>query len=174
MAATTSTRYFDSFYDAVDSLKNGTLDHIMMNAVHPDAPSVIGNNYRNVFIVDSFISPSKPLVVATRKAVDVPKSIAVLYPSVANYTDTSAWGEVVRVTSGGLVSIGEDLLSGKYDSAIVYEETVTANADVLRIDEELGSPDDAWLVLGKQRTYMNSVLAWPDAPVKWLYKRQNY
>ncbi|KAF9879644.1 hypothetical protein CkaCkLH20_03187 [Colletotrichum karsti] len=175
LTGTSTITFYDSFYDAVAALKNDTLDHVLMNAVHPEAPSIVGSAFRTVFVVDAFISPSKPLVVATRRdAADPPRSVAVLYPAVANYTDTSRWPDVVRVTSGGLVQIARDLVEGVYDSAIIYRDTALANADVLRIDEELGSPDDAWLLLGRSRTYTNSVLAWPDAPVTWQWKKQWY
>ncbi|KAF4842419.1 hypothetical protein CGCSCA4_v008665 [Colletotrichum siamense] len=174
ISETSNISYYDSFYDAVAALKNDTLDYVMMNAVHPQASSIVGSDFRNVFIIDTFISPSKPLVVATRKDVADPQSIGILYPSVANYTDTSKWSDVVQITSGGLVQIAQDLLDGKYDSAIIYQDTALANSDVLQIDEELGSPDDAWLLLGRNRTYTNSVLAWPNAPVTWQWKKQWY
>lgn len=96
--------------------------------------------------------------------------------SVANYTDTSKWSNVVQVTSGGLVQIAQELSDEKIDSAIIYRATGGAgggaNSDVLRIDEELGSPDDAWLLLGRNRTYTHSVLAWPHAPITWRWKKQ--
>ncbi|KAJ0309757.1 hypothetical protein Brms1b_009033 [Colletotrichum noveboracense] len=172
ISETSNITYYDSFYDAVAALKNDTLDYVMMNAVHPQASSIVGSDFRNVFIIDTFISPSKPLVVATRKDVADPQSIGILCPSVAKYTDTSKWSDVVQITSGGLVQIAQDLLNGKYDSAIIYQDTALANSDVLQIDEELGSPDDAWLLLGRNRTYTNSVLAWPNAPVTWQWKKQ--
>ncbi|KAJ0283764.1 hypothetical protein CBS470a_007159 [Colletotrichum nupharicola] len=151
ISETSNITYYDSFYDAVAALKNDTLDYVMMNAVHPQASSIVGSDFRNVFIIDTFISPSKPLVVATRKDVADPQSIGILCPSVAKYTDTSKWSDVVQITSGGLVQIAQDLLNGKYDSAIIYQDTALANSDVLQIDEELGSPDDAWLLLGRNR-----------------------
>ena len=163
--------YYDSFYTAVDQLKNHTIDYMIMNCVHSQASAVIGSNYRDVHIIDTFISPSKPLVVATRKNVTDPQTIAILYPSVANYTDTSKWPNVIEVTTGALAHIATALLAGEYDSAIIYEEIATAHSDVLRIDEELGSPDDAWLVLGLNRTYTNGVLAWSEAPVTRQWRK---
>ncbi|PSR76131.1 hypothetical protein BD289DRAFT_477641 [Coniella lustricola] len=82
------------------------------------------------------------LVLATRKNITDPQSIALLYPSVANYTDISNYTDVIEITSGTLSAIAEDLVAGKYDSAIIYKSFATAHADTLDITEELGSPND--------------------------------
>jgi hypothetical protein len=60
----------------------------------------------------------------------------------------ATWLAPERAT-GALVDIGRSLLAGEYDSAILYQATVDANPDVLRVNEELGSPDDAWLIMGR-------------------------
>lgn len=162
---------FASFLVAVEQLRERQLDYVIANAVHPETPVIVGRNYREVFVVDSFISPSKPLAVVTRRDREPPRSIAVLHPSTTSYTDISRWSEHKHVTTGGLPVIAEGLLAGDYDSALVYREIAEHHSDILKVDEELGSPDDAWLVLGRDRTYTTGVLAWRDAPIAKQFHR---
>jgi hypothetical protein len=162
---------FDSFFEAVTEILDGKLDYVVENAVHPETPAIVGRFYREIFIVDCFISPGKPLAVVTRRDRQPPRSIALLHPSTTSYTDTSRWPEQKHITTGGLPFIAKGLLDGDYDSGLVYREVAEHHPDILKVDEELDSPDDAWLVLGRERTYTSDVLAWRDAPVTKQFQR---
>ena len=119
-----------------------------------------------MFVVDTFIPPGLPLAVLSRRDVDSPQSIGVLHPSTSDYVDTGAWEEVVPITEGTLHTVAQGLLEGRYDSGLVYLDYAERHPDRLRVDRCLGSPDDAWLVLGRERAYRDPILAWPDSPAK--------
>jgi hypothetical protein len=118
-----------------------------------------------VFIVDTFISPSLPLAVLTRADVDNPRSIGVLHPATTDYIDTSKWEQVTKITTGSLHTVADGLLKGRYDSGLVYLNYARRYPGQLRVDQEIGSPDDAWLVLGRKRTFAEPILAWKDGPI---------
>ena len=148
---------------AAQMLKDGKVDYIIQCAVHPDTPKTLGNNFRSMYVVDTFISPSKDLAVLTRKDIAQPKTIGAILPATEGYADLSRWETKVPVYS--IPVIVEKMLEGELDSGLVYLEYAEKYPDRFRIDEIIGSPDDAWLVYGLRRTYKDSVLAWPESPI---------
>jgi hypothetical protein len=158
-------RLSDSATAGVETVRDGVADYFIICAVHPDTPSIVGRFFREVFIVDTFISPSQPLAVLTRADVDRPRSIGVLHPATTEYIDTSKWELVSKITTGSLHTVADGLLKGRYDSGLVYLNYAQRYPGQLRIDQEIGSPDDAWLVLGRRRTFSEPILAWKDGPV---------
>ena len=158
-------RLADTATAGVEAVRDGVADYFILCAVHPDTPNLVGRFFREVFIVDTFISPSLPLAVLTRADVDKPRSIGVLHPATTDYIDTSKWEQVTKITTGSLHTVADGLLKGRYDSGLVYLNYAHRYPGQLRVDQEIGSPDDAWLVLGRKRTFVDPILAWKDGPI---------
>ena len=161
--------FVDDFAVAADDLLNGRIDYIIQCAVHPDTPKTMGAHYKSMFVVDTFISPSKELAVLTRKSVETPTSIGLLRPATESYADLSRWTH--RFHENSIPFVFEKMLAGEYDSGLVYLEYASQHPDLFRIDEVIGSPDDAWIVYGRERTYRDRILAWPDSPVVEQFRR---
>ena len=147
------------------AVRDGEADYFIICAVHPDTPDIVGSLFREVFIVDTFISPSQSLAVLTRTEVQKPRSIGVLHPATTEYIDTGKWERVTKITTGSLHTVAEGLMQGRYDSGLVYLNYAHRYPDRLRVDQAIGSPDDAWLVLGRKRTFTDPILAWRDGPI---------
>ncbi|KIM93477.1 hypothetical protein OIDMADRAFT_61623 [Oidiodendron maius Zn] len=111
-----------SFHDALERVRCGDVDHLLVNAVHPVADSIIGKHFREVFIIDAFITPSRPICIATRKDRRPAKIIGVLHPSTTTYTDLSRWEKHILCSTGSLLTIYNGLLKGEYDSGLIYKE----------------------------------------------------
>jgi hypothetical protein len=158
-------RLSDTATAGAEAVRDGAADYFILCAVHPDTPKIVGSFCREVFIVDTFISPSLPLAVLTRADVDRPRSIGVLHPATTGYIDTSKWEVVTKITTGSLHTVADGLLKGRYDSGLVYLNYAQRYPGRLRVDQEIGSPDDAWLVLGRKRTYSDPILACRDGPI---------
>ena len=158
-------RLSDTATAGAEAVRDGVADYFILCAVHPDTPNIVGRFFREVFIVDTFISPSLPLAVLTRADVSKPRSIGVLHPATTQYIDTSKWDLVVKITTGSLHTVADGLLKDQYDSGLVYLNYAHRYPHQLRVDQEIGSPDDAWLVLGRKRTFTEPILAWKDAPI---------
>lgn len=58
----------------------------------------------------------------------------------------------IEITSGTLHDVFDGLMARRYDSGLVYAGYAERHPELLRLDQLLGSPDDAWLVLGRERT----------------------
>jgi hypothetical protein len=171
LTATADLQLSASVDEAVQRIRAGTADYFVLCSVHPDTPRAVGRHYREMFVVDSFISPSLPLAVLTRADIEHPTSIGVLHPSTTDYIDAGKWELVVHITTGTLHTVAEGLLAGMYDSGLVYRNYADRFPGRLRVDQDLGSPDDAWLVLGRERTFSEPVQGWRDAPVARQFAR---
>lgn len=158
------------FNVATGGLMRGEYDFVIQCAVHPDTPPTLGTHFRKVFAVDSFISRSKELAVLTRSEVEQPKSIGLLAPATESYIDISRWEK--RISEPSLPIIFQNLLAGKYDSALVYLEYAEQYPDRVRVDEILGSPDDVWIVYADERTSGGKLQAWRDGPVRDLIRQK--
>lgn len=160
-----------TFDDACRGLADGSVDYIIQCAVHPDTPRIMGENFKSMYVIDTFISPSKDLAILTRSEVETPQTIALLRPATESYADLSSWPVLVHDIS--IPIILEKMLAGQYDSGLVYLEYASQHPGRFRIETVIGSPDDAWIVYGRQRAYKDKVLAWPDSPAAAEFKSRN-
>ncbi|MGX8013632.1 hypothetical protein ACVDG8_034050 [Mesorhizobium sp. ORM8.1] len=152
----------DNFELAIEGLRSGLYDFVVQCAVHPATPTTMGAYFNEVFAIDTFISRSKDLAVLTRSEIDNPKSIGLLAPATESYIDINKWE--TKISERSLPIIFNNLLEGKYDSALVYLEYAEQFPDRVRVDQVIGSPDDVWIVYGKERTSGGRLQAWHESP----------
>jgi len=156
-AGTEGLRLAGSFREAIAWLRSGEVDFVLQCAVHPDAPETLGGNFRAVFAIDCFISDSRPLAILTRADVVAPRSIGLVMPATASYADLGRWQEKRPYASIPLAFA--DLLAGHVDSALAYRDYADDHPGLLRVDEEIGSPDDVWIVYGRERAHPGGLIA---------------
>lgn len=157
---------FPDFDQAFAAFKRDELDFIVQVAVHPATTEMVARHRDWAFLIDAFISPSQVMVVATRREVEHPRTLG-LQPATAEYVDTGKWERMVP--SPSVITVGEGLLEGRFDSGITLERIAEQHADVLRVDEVIGTVDDAWLVYGRERLPAE-LHAWPDSPAARIYR----
>lgn len=157
--------YFETYSQALDMLRGGDVDFFTQVCAHPEVAITIEKFHRDVFVVDSFIAPTRPMGVVTRRDVGEPKSLGYMIAT-AGYFDRSRWSTIVTEISNGAVA--EGLLAGKYDSGFTTTELVERHPDRFRIDEYIGEVDVCWLVYGRERVRKGEITVWRDAPVRRL------
>ena len=150
-------KLFDNFDDALAAFDAHDIDYLVQCAVHPDTPRVMGSNFRERFVVDTFISPSHTLAILTRKEVDKPESISLVSPATDDYADLGSYSRLIPAVS--IPVAFERLMRGECDSALVYRYYFDAQPEKLRVDETIGSPDDAWIVYGRERVGTGEIVA---------------
>ncbi len=163
----------EDFFVGLDMIKSDQADFMMQVAVHPDCADVVASAYflYGIHIADTFISPSKDLGILTQIDIKNPKTLAI-QPATQKYTDISRWSEIIHVSS--IMNIAAGLLDGKYDSGLTTIEFADAHSDQLRVDVKIGTVDDPWLVLGKQRVSNGSILLCDNSPIVDQFRRFNY
>ncbi|RQZ27001.1 hypothetical protein DIE16_32160 [Burkholderia sp. Bp9090] len=162
-------RLFNNFDDAMAAFDSQEIDFLIQCAVHPDTPRVMGSNFHSRFVVDTFISPSQTLAVLTRKEVVKPQTISLVSPATDDYADLSSYSKLIPAVS--IPFAFERLMKGECDSALVYLYYYEANPEALRVDATIGSPDDAWVVYGRQRVVGDQIVADRKSPVSMQFAK---
>jgi hypothetical protein len=131
-------------------------------SAHPQVHEITEKYWTEVFVVDTFIYPTKHLVLLSRREVEKPRSLGIV-PATKGYVDLSQWEEVVDVASKPIVA--EGLLRGDYDSGLTHMEHVEEHADLLRLDLDIGEIDTTWVVYGREKRFHGEVIGIPSAEI---------
>lgn len=147
----------DTLAACAEAVLAGDAAYAVICSVHPDTPHLLTAYHKRLFLADTFISPSKPLAIVTREQIHRPHSIGV-FTATLGLADLSAWREIVVEKSGTIFDVETQLRRGAYDSALVYRDFID-RVSGYRLEMEIDSPDDAWLVLGTKRAYRGALVA---------------
>lgn len=159
----------DEFSDAFERMAAGEIQHIVQAAVHPQATDCVARAHFDygIHVIDTFISPSRELVVLTRTEVDAPQSLA-LQPATQGYLDTGRWPSLVPEAS--IMTVAAGLIAGRYDSGVTARDVADAHPGRFRVDQVIGTVDDPWIVYGRQRVCRDGAIIWPDSPAARFYR----
>ncbi|MCJ0764231.1 hypothetical protein [Variovorax terrae] len=160
-------RYVEHFFDALSLMREGVVDFTIQVCAHPDVALTIERHHREIFLIDSFIGPTRPMGVLTRKDVEKPRSLGYMVAT-RGYFDPGQWETRTEVISNSRVAQG--LLAGEYDSGFTSTDLAQEYPDRFRIDQVIGEVDVVWLVYGMQRVRTQELLAWKDAPAARLLR----
>jgi hypothetical protein len=152
--------FITDFFVGLEMLRETPGAFLVQCSAHPKVHEITEKYWTEVWVVDTFIYPTKHLVLLTRREVEKPRSLGIV-PATKGYVDLSQWEEIVDVASKPLVA--EGLLRGEYDSGLTHMEHVEENADELRLDLDIGEIDTTWVVYGKEKRFQGDVIGIPSA-----------
>jgi len=147
------------FFDGLEILRDTPDGFLVQCSAHPKVHEVTEKYWTEIFVVDTFIYPTKHLVLLSRKEVERPRSIGIV-PATKGYVDLSRWEVVIDVPSKPIV--GEGLLRGEYDSGLTHMEHVEEHAEELRLDLDIGEIDTTWVVYGHHKRFQGEVIGIPS------------
>jgi hypothetical protein len=136
------------------------LTFLIQCSAHPKVHEITEKYWKEVWVVDTFIYPTKHLCVLTRHEVEKSRSLGIV-PATKGYVDLSQWEEVIDVPSKPIV--GEELLAGRYDSGLTHIEHLHEHSDELRLDLDIGEIDTTWVVYGREKRFAGRVIGIPSA-----------
>jgi hypothetical protein len=148
------------FFVGLELLRETPNAFLVQCSAHPKVHEITEKYWTEVWVVDTFIYPTKHLVLLSRKEVEKPRSLGIV-PATKGYVDLSQWEEVIDVASKPIVA--EELLAGRYDSGLTHVEHVEEHAEELRLDLDIGEIDTTWVVYGKQKRFQGEVIGIPSA-----------
>ncbi|HEU5106397.1 MAG TPA: hypothetical protein VFU11_11220 [Solirubrobacterales bacterium] len=151
--------YIADFLDGLERIRGREDAFLVQCSAHPKVHEVTERYWKEVFVVDTFIFPTKHLVVLSRREVERPRSLGIV-PATKGYVDLSQWEEIIDVVSKPVV--GEELLTGRYDAGLTHIEHLEEHEDELRLDLDIGEIDTTWLVYGKQKRFEGEVIGIPS------------
>jgi hypothetical protein len=148
------------FFVGLEMLRETPGAFLVQCSAHPKVHEITERYWTEVWVVDTFIYPTKHLVLLSRKEVERPRSLGIV-PATKGYVDLSQWEEVIDVASKPIVA--EGLLRGDYDSGLTHMEHVEEHADQLRLDLDIGEIDTTWVVYGREKRFQAEVIGIPSA-----------
>jgi hypothetical protein len=148
------------FFDGLEAIRGRDDAFLVQCSAHPLVHEITEKHWTEIFVVDTFIYPTKHLVLLSRREVENPRSIGIV-PATKGYVDLSRWDEIVDVVSKPIVA--EGLLRGDYDSGLTHMEHVEEHADELRLDLDIGEIDTTWVVYGTRKRFRGEVIGIPSA-----------
>ena len=154
--------FIGDFMDGLEAIRGEESAFLVQCSAHPKVHEVTERYWQEIFVVDTFIFPTKALAVLSRRDVDEPKSLG-LVPATAGYIQRDDWEEIVDVQSKPIVA--EELLAGRYDAGLTHLEHLAEHEDELRLDLEIGEIDTTWLVYGTRKRFQGAVIGIPSAEV---------
>jgi hypothetical protein len=150
------------FLDGLERIRGRDDAFLIQCSAHPKVHEVTERYWSEVFVVDTFIFPTKALAVLARRDVEVPKSLG-LVPATAGYIDRDAWAEIIDVQSKPIVA--EELLAGRYDAGLTHLEHLGKHPETLRLEAEIGEIDTTWVVYGTKKRFDGEVIGIPSQDV---------
>ena len=151
--------FIGDFMDGLERIRGRENAYLIQCSAHPKVHEVTEHHWSEVFVVDTFIYPTKALAVLARGEVAEPRSLG-LVPATAGYVDLDAWDEVVDVQSKPIVA--RELLEGRYEAGLTHLEHLAAHPEELRLVEEIGEIDTTWVVYGTRRRFRGEVIGIPS------------
>ncbi|HEY2716135.1 MAG TPA: hypothetical protein VGI73_07935 [Solirubrobacterales bacterium] len=150
----------DDFFDGLEWIRGKDNAFLVQCSAHPKVHEITERHWNEVFVVDTFIYPTKALAVLARREVERPRTLG-LVPATAGYIDPSAWDEIIDVQSKPIVA--EELLAGRYEAGLTHLEHLAIHRDELRLVEEIGEIDTTWVVYGNHKRFRGEVIGIPSA-----------
>ncbi len=131
-------------------------------SAHPKVHEITETHWTEVFVVDTFIYPTKALAVLSRRDVEQPRSLGIV-PATEGYVDLSEWEEVIPQISKPIIAAA--LLRGEYDAGLTHLEHLEMHPDELRLELEIGEIDTTWVVYGRQKRFRGELIGIPSAEI---------
>jgi hypothetical protein len=150
----------DDFFDGLERIRGKDNAFLIQCSAHPKVHEVTERYWAEVFVVDTFIYPTKALAVLSRREVERPRTLG-LVPATSGYIDASDWDKIIDVQSKPIVAA--ELLAGRYEAGLTHLEHAALHPDELRVDLEIGEIDTTWVVYGINKRFSGAVIGIPSA-----------
>jgi hypothetical protein len=149
----------DDFFDGLERIRERDDAFLIQCSAHPKVHDVTERYWAEVFVVDTFIYPTKALAVLSRREVERPRTLG-LVPATSGYIDRGDWEEIIDAQSKPIVA--EELLAGRYEAGLTHLEHLAKHPDELRLDLEIGEIDTTWVVYGTTKRFQGEVIGIPS------------
>jgi hypothetical protein len=151
--------FIEDFFDGLERIRGNEGSFLIQCSAHPLVHKVTERHWSEIFVVDTFIYPTKPLAVLSRCEIERPRTLG-LVPATAGYIDERDWEDIVDVVSKPVVA--RELLEGRYEAGLTHFEYAERYPDRLRVDLEIGEIDTTWVVYGTRKRFAGELIGIPS------------
>ncbi len=154
--------FIGDFFDGLELIRGRENAFLVQCSAHPLVHKVTEKYWDEIFVVDTFIYPTKALAVLARREVERPRTLG-LVPATAGYIDAGDWEQIIDVQSKPIVA--EELLAGRYEAGLTHLEHLAKHPEELRLELEIGEIDTTWVVYGTEKRFQGEVIGIPSAEI---------
>ncbi len=137
--------------------------YLVQCSAHVQVHLVTERYFREVFVMDTFIYPTKELALLIRTDSEHPSSLGIV-SATRGYTDLSRWSEVIDEPSKPVVA--RHLLAGYYDAGLTHLHHAREHPQALRVEEVYGAVDTTWVVYGRRKRFHGAVIG---QRIPWMF-----
>jgi hypothetical protein len=153
----------DLLEEGLELLRGKPDTYLVQCSAHVQVHLVTERYHEEVFVIDTFIYPTKELSLLVRTDVEEPQSLGIV-SATRGYTDLTRFETIVDEPSKPVVA--RKLLAGEYDAGLTHLHHAHEHPEELRIEEVYGAVDTTWVVYGTRKRFKGDVIA---QRVPWLY-----
>jgi hypothetical protein len=148
---------------AIDQVRDNEDTFLVQCSAHVQVHLVTERYYREVFVADTFIYPTKELALLVRTDRENPRSLGIV-SATRGYPDLTLWEEIIDEPSKPVVA--RHLLAGEYDAGLTHLHHAHEHPDVLRIEDVYGAVDTTWVVYGRRKRFKGEVIG---NRIPWMF-----
>lgn len=148
---------------AIEQVRSKPSTFLVQCSAHVQVHLVTERYHEDVFVVDTFLYPTKELALLVRSDVESPQSLGIV-SATRGYLDLARWSTVIDEPSKPVVA--RHLLAGEYDAGLTHLHHAHEHPELLRIEEVYGAVDTTWVVYGPHKRFRGEVIAQRNP---WLF-----
>lgn len=153
----------DLLEEGLDRVRSEPNTFLVQCSAHVQVHLVTERFHEEVFVIDTFLYPTKELALLVRTDVERPRSLGIV-SATRGYVDLDRWQDVIDEPSKPVVA--RKLLAGEYESGLTHLHHAGEHPDELRVEEVYGAVDTTWVVYGPRKRFEGKVIA---QYVPWLF-----
>lgn len=153
-----------SLLDAIVRVRDEPHTFLVQCSAHVQVHLVTERYHEHVFVIDTFIYPTKDLGLIVRRDVEQPRSLGIVNAT-RGYLDLDPWEEIIDEPSKPVVAA--HLLAGQYDAGLTHTHHAEEHPGELCLVERYGAVDTTWVVYGQQKRFEGAVIG---QRVPWLFQ----
>jgi hypothetical protein len=148
---------------AIERVRDRPDTFLVQCSAHTQVHLVTERHHTEVFVIDTFLYPTRELALLVRNDVSDPHSLGIV-AATRGYTDLKRWRTIVDEPSKPVVAC--HLLAGAYDAGLTHLHYAREHTDALRVQEVYGAVDTTWVVYGPRKRFRGAVIAQRNP---WLF-----
>jgi hypothetical protein len=125
-------------------------DYLIQCSAHLDVHLVTEKYHSEILVADTFIYPTKELVLLENAAVKRPQTLG-LVKAAEGYLGELVYPHIIYESSKPVVGAG--LVAGKYDAGLTYPEYHAAYPGRFRVRKYIGHVLTTWIVYGRRTVF---------------------
>jgi hypothetical protein len=157
----------EDLLQGVEQVRRRSDSFLVQCSAHLDVHLVTERYHDEVFVIDTFLYPTKELALLVRNDREGPRSLGIV-SATRGYTDLERWETIIDEPSKPRVAQG--LLEGAYDAGLTHLHHAREHPDLLRVEELYGAVDTTWVVYGPRKRFRGALIGRRNP---WLFDGVN-